>query len=234
MKGMDMTAAVPVRALRLAIVESAPMIELGIRTITGMSSGFVWAGCSRSLPDAIELCRDSGPDVLLIGSWTDPDWSIGAALTRCFPGLAFVAVLTRCPDSRDRAIRARRSGARAVLSASVAPADLRDALRAVASGASYLDPQFESQPRPVTPLHPTRGKPLSNRELEVLAFIAEGRTAGYIGNRLGITAETVRTHVSHILKKLSARDRAHAVALAIDAALLPGRSAGRLLLPGCP
>jgi len=227
-----MAPAVPVRTLRLAIVESAPLIEIGIRTITGMSPGFAWAGCSRSLADAVDLCRDNEPDVLLIGSWTDPDWSIGAALTRRFPGLAFVAVLTRSPDNRDSVLRARRSGARAVLSVGTAPADLCDALRAVANGASYLDPQLDVPHRPAIRIEHSRGKPLSKRELEVLAFIAEGRTACYIGSRLGITAETVRTHVSHILKKLSARDRAHAVALAIDAALLPGRPADRLTLPG--
>ncbi len=229
---MDMAPAAPVRTLRLAIVESAPLMEIGIRTITGMSSGFAWAGCARSLSDAIELCHSNDPDVLLIGSWTDPEWSIGATLTRCFPGRAFVAVLARYSDSRDCVLRARRSGARAVLSIRVAPADLCDALRAVANGVSYLDRQLEPPPRPVPRLDQVHGRPLSKRELEVLAFIADGRTACYIGSRLGITAETVRTHVSHILKKLSARDRAHAVALAIDAALLPGRPVERLTLPG--
>jgi DNA-binding NarL/FixJ family response regulator len=57
----------------------------------------------------------------------------------------------------------------------------------------------------------------------VLQLVAEGRTAEQIGRRLSISTDTARTHVSHILRKLDARDRAHAVAIAFQAALLPAR-----------
>jgi ATP/maltotriose-dependent transcriptional regulator MalT len=65
------------------------------------------------------------------------------------------------------------------------------------------------------------GQLLSRRELEVLGLIADGRTADAIGHQLGIASTTVRTHTMHILRKLNARDRAHAVACGFNLQLLP-------------
>jgi DNA-binding NarL/FixJ family response regulator len=57
-----------------------------------------------------------------------------------------------------------------------------------------------------------RGQPLTERELEVLRAIADGEQNWQIGRRLNLAEETVKTHVRHVIAKLAARNRAHAVA----------------------
>ena len=57
--------------------------------------------------------------------------------------------------------------------------------------------------------------PLTNRETQILSYIAEGNTNKQIAHTLGISEQTIKSHVSAILRKLNANDRAHAVALAI-------------------
>lgn len=67
---------------------------------------------------------------------------------------------------------------------------------------------------------PSPGNPLTARELEVLQLIAEGMTAERIARRLNVSVSTVRTHTYRLLRKLNARDRAHAVALSFQMSLL--------------
>ena len=74
--------------------------------------------------------------------------------------------------------------------------------------------------RTVTPPRPVSPASLSPREIDCLAFIAEGRTDGEIANRLGISETTVIAHVQSLRRKLGARNRAHAVALGIVGGLV--------------
>ena len=73
----------------------------------------------------------------------------------------------------------------------------------------------------LAPVAEERRHTLSSRELEVLALVAEGYTSSAIGLRLFVTEETVKTHVSHVLARLNACNRAHAVALGFRLGLLP-------------
>jgi DNA-binding CsgD family transcriptional regulator len=57
---------------------------------------------------------------------------------------------------------------------------------------------------------------LSPREREIMHLMAEGRTAEAIGNELNVSVETVRTHVRNVIRKLQARNRVHAIALALE------------------
>lgn len=73
---------------------------------------------------------------------------------------------------------------------------------------------------PLPPPPPSSGGVPSRRELDVLALVAEGQTNAEIGARLHVASETVKSHVQAILEKLGARNRAHAVAIAIRRGLL--------------
>ena len=68
---------------------------------------------------------------------------------------------------------------------------------------------------------PDAQQPLSTRELEVLGLVAEGYTSKEVGRHLVVAEETVKSHITNILTRLEARNRAHAVALAIRGGLLP-------------
>ena len=63
--------------------------------------------------------------------------------------------------------------------------------------------------------------PLTNRETQIMRYIADGNTNKEIGHVLGISEQTIKSHVSAILRKLNANDRAHAVALAIRSSWIP-------------
>jgi len=73
---------------------------------------------------------------------------------------------------------------------------------------------------PSAELRPETSAELSTREVDVLTLMASGRSNGEVGARLLISEETVKTHVRHVLAKLRARNRAHAVALAFRRGLI--------------
>jgi DNA-binding CsgD family transcriptional regulator len=75
--------------------------------------------------------------------------------------------------------------------------------------------------------HPKAGAPLSEREIQVLRRISQGHSNARIGRNLSVSEDTVKTHVRHILVKLCARDRAHAVFLGVRAGVVPVRPAQR-------
>lgn len=105
------------------------------------------------------------------------------------------------------------------------PPELLDALRCVAAGTPYLQPsiirQFFGGVTPeVEQAETLLGPPLTAREIDILRLMAAGHTNREIASRLSVGEETVRTHVKHILHKLDASSRTHAVNTAIRAGLL--------------
>jgi DNA-binding NarL/FixJ family response regulator len=214
-----MAGDTPCRVLRVASVESVPLFEFGLRSTVDKTPALCWAGSCKTATGAIELCEFDHPDVLLIGSWVDPQWKLCQMLTSMFRGLAVVSMVATTARNSALAATARSHGARGMLSADATSEHLVAAIR-VASCGYYVDPSLGITAMPVARADGTGQRPLTRREFEVLHFIADGRTAEYIGKRLGITGDTVRTHIGHILRKLGARDRAHAVAQAFQTSLL--------------
>jgi two-component system, NarL family, nitrate/nitrite response regulator NarL len=115
--------------------------------------------------------------------------------------------LVLVPDA-EGAARAMRAGARGVLRRGADPSWLVAAVRAVASGLIVSDPELS---QPTTPPDPG---PLSRREVEVLALVAEGLPNKLIADRLKISEHTAKFHVNAILDKLKAGSRTEAVVAA--------------------
>ena len=84
----------------------------------------------------------------------------------------------------------------------------------VADGGSYVDPRLDRIL--LSPRATSRVAQLSPREKEIMHLMAEGLTAEAIGNQLTVSVETVRTHVRNVIRKLQARNRVHAIALALE------------------
>ena len=114
---------------------------------------------------------------------------------------------------KDTLVRALDSGARGFALKAGSPEELLAAIRAVARGETYVDQRL----RPLLLARLTTEKigVLSPREREVLDLLAQGLTGEEVAARLGLSPETVRTHVRNAMDKLEAHTRVHAVAIAL-------------------
>ena len=125
-----------------------------------------------------------------------------------------VSVLLYSGEDDDRLIeQALESGAGGFALKASPPDELAKAVRVVARGGFYLDPNLRSQIDGETPRE--RRRALSPREREVLAGLAEGLNGEGVAARLVIAPETVRTHVRNAMEKLEAHTRTHAVVIAL-------------------
>jgi len=162
--------------------------------------------------EAIAAYRKSRPDVIII----DLKMPAGGGLEaiRCIldeDDQAKVLVLTSLDDDRD--IRnAMAAGARGCLLKSNSGPNLIPALKAIAEGGHWLPFQPSTTPASRRTLPDEQ---LTDREVEILSLLALGEANKEIGHVLGITENTVKSHVKNIREKLGARDRTEAVTLAI-------------------
>jgi DNA-binding NarL/FixJ family response regulator len=153
----------------------------------------------------VDLSRRNGsePDQGLSGT--------GAirALRKAQPGIGIVA---HGPQPERHAVsEALRAGATAYVVKSSPVGALSRAVEAAAEAERFVDPAAE---RP-------RGRPaLTRRQRQILQLYSDGESTAKVARRLGLSAETVRTHNKAILSRLGARDRAHAVAIALRTALI--------------
>jgi len=138
-------------------------------------------------------------------------------------------------DDDDTLFGALRAGASGFLLRDTDPAELLEALRAVARGDALLSrgvtrrliAEVASQPDRYRP-SPEELDELTAREREVMALVARGLSNQEIAERLVISLATAKTHVSRALRKVDARDRAQLVALAYETGLVHPRRGGDL------
>jgi two-component system NarL family response regulator len=130
------------------------------------------------------------------------------ALRNEFPSAAILVLTTFRGDVQ--ALRAIKAGARGYLLKSAVRNELVDAIRRIAAGGHYVEASIAGE---IT-AHLLE-QALTERETSVLACVAAGNANKLVAQLLGITEETVKAHMKSILAKLDARDRTHAVAIAL-------------------
>jgi DNA-binding NarL/FixJ family response regulator len=198
---------------RLVIVEDHEAVREALAALLQMR-GFEVVGAVGNVAAALDLAQHVEPDVAVVDVGL-PDGD-GTELTRrlierrpelavlIYTGVADAAVLASGLDS----------GARGYALKSGSVDELVDAIGRVAAGESYVDPRLDRVV--LSPQATERVPQLSPREREVLHLMAEGYTAEAVGGRLGVSVETVRTHVRNVIRKLQARNRVHAIAMALE------------------
>ncbi|MGW7297262.1 response regulator [Streptomyces sp. NPDC054829] len=205
-----------VRAAFAMLVESAPDMEVVGQAATGR--------------EAVELARAERADLVVMDiRMPDLDGIEAARLIAADEDLAGVRVLVLTTyDTDEHIVEALRAGASGFLVKDTRPADLLDAIRTVAAGEALLSPGPTARliARFLrSPSAPSVGGPegLSEREREVLALVARGLNNTEIAEALGLSPLTAKTHVSRIMGKLGARDRAQLVIVAYESGLVtPG------------
>jgi DNA-binding NarL/FixJ family response regulator len=132
------------------------------------------------------------------------------ALLKAQPGLGIVAMGKR--PERHAVSEALDAGARAYLTRRSAAEHLPRAIEAAADSERFIDPLTEGGAR--------RGSRVTRRQQQILQLIANGDSTATVARRLGLSTETVKTHTKQIFARLEARDRAHAVAIALRSSLI--------------
>jgi DNA-binding NarL/FixJ family response regulator len=181
---------------------------------------------------AVELARSERADLVVMDvRMPDLDGIEATRLIAADEDLAGVKVLVLTTyDTDENIVEALRAGASGFLVKDTRPAELLDAIRTVAAGEALLSPGptarlIERFLRSPSAPAPTADGPdcLSGREREVLTLVARGLNNTEIADTLGLSPLTAKTHVSRIMGKLGARDRAQLVIVAYESGLVtPG------------
>lgn len=201
--------------IRILSVDDHPALRDGISAMIDSQPDMRVVAQASTGHEGIQQFRDHLPDITLMDVRL-PDISGIRALSAIrseFPGAQVIMLSTFQGDFEIT--QALASGARAYLLKTMLPKELLDVIRIVHAGKKCIPPQVASR----LAEHLTR-HPLSAREVEVLHQVACGDGNREIGKKLFITEQTVKAHLRHILEKLEAKDRAHAVAIGVRRGIL--------------
>jgi DNA-binding NarL/FixJ family response regulator len=201
--------------IRVLCVDDHPLVRKGIASLLSTESDVVLVAEASTGREAIELFRRFEPDVALMDLRL-PDLD-GITVTRMirqeFPEARILALTSY--DGDQDIYSAIEAGVRGYLLKEVVHSEVLRAIRAVHAGKRVLPPDVLerlSEHFPQITLTP--------REVEVLAFVAQGFANKDIASRLGTASGTIKMHVQNILGKLGAADRTHAVTIAIQRGIL--------------
>ncbi|MDX6242370.1 MAG: hypothetical protein QOE76_93 [Frankiales bacterium] len=217
--------------VRIVVADDHQVVRDGFARLLDTQPDFTVVGTACDGAEAVLLCRELHPDVVLM----DVRMPVldGIAATRQLAGLVpepRVLILTTF-DLDEYVYDALRAGASGFLLKDVTAERLFDAVRVIAAGQALLAPgvtqrliaQFAGQQVRPESLPPKALAALTPRETQVLLLLAEGLSNPEVAVRLVVTEETVKTHVSRVLGKLGLRDRTQAVVIAYESGLVvPG------------
>ena len=196
-------------------VDDHPLFQQGIASVINAEPDLYLAGQAGSGAEAIAMYRQVRPAVTLMDLQM-PDMNGVDAITAIraeFPAARIVVLTTLEGDVH--ATRALKAGAVGFIYKSTVRKSLLDTLRSVHAGGRCIPPSL------VYALAGTRGgNAITSREFDVLKLVARGNSNPMIAAALGLSSETVKGYMSSILLKLEARDRAHAVMIALERGVL--------------
>jgi DNA-binding NarL/FixJ family response regulator len=218
--------------VRVAVVDDQPLIRTGLRSMIDHADDLELVGEAADGEEAVELARRERPNVVLMDIRMPVLDGVEAArrITADAELSAVRVVMLTTFDVDDYVHAAIRAGASGFLLKDAPPEDVLDAIRVVFRGDALLAPSVtrriieELAARP----DPNRAAPpqldiLTDREREVLSLVGRGLSNAEIGARLYVSPATAKTHLSHVMTKLYARDRAQLVVIAYESGLIrPG------------
>ncbi|HEX6335989.1 MAG TPA: response regulator transcription factor [Jiangellaceae bacterium] len=223
-------------AIRVLLADDQTLVRSGFRVLLDRTDDVDVVGEVSNGADALDAVRATQPDVVLMD--IRMPMMDGLEATRQIvsdPETCGVRVIMLTTFELDQYVfDAIDAGASGFLLKDVEPDDLRAAIRVVAHGDALLSPRVtrrliaEFAARPGRRPHsPDALAGLTDREREVLALVATGKSNDEIARQLVISPTTVKTHVSRILVKLDARDRAQLVVIAYESGIVKPSPAHR-------
>jgi len=210
--------------IKVMVIDEQAFFRTGVRQALSDQSDLEILECDPS-QNPLELIEANLPDVALLGSdlANHSGIELGRKIAQHFPNTK-VVVLSPDPDDEEL-FEVIKTAAAACLSKRATGDELASTIRRAHSGEYPINESLMTRPKVAKHiLNQFRGftrtlegvaAPLTRRETQILTYIAEGNSNKEIAHILEISEQTIKNHVSAILRKLNANDRAHAVALAL-------------------
>jgi DNA-binding NarL/FixJ family response regulator len=208
--------------IRLILADDHPVFVSGLRAVLDAEADLAVLAVAKDGKEAVAAATEHTPDVAVLD--INMPGADGLAVTRHIrdAGLATRVLVLTMFDDDDNVLAALRAGAYGYVLKGAGPDEIVSAIRAVARGEAVFGSGIAARmlghfSRPATAAAPF--PQLTDREHEVLRLIARGADNPAVARRLGVSAKTVRNHVSNIITKLQVTDRTAAILRARDAGL---------------
>ena len=206
----DLNASVNPSKIRVFSVESHPLVQYGIANLIQSQPDMIFVGQASLGSEAVKRFHECRPDVILIDRQL-PDMNCITAMssiTSGSPQARFIVLIDSLADVEIQ--RVLTAGARGCVLKDMPAKELLTSIRQVHAGKKRIPPEIAA----LLAEHYSDTM-LTTREVEVLNYLIGGNRNRDIADRLFITVETVKVHIRHILEKLGAADRTHAVAIGL-------------------
>lgn len=203
------------KPISVLIVDDHPLFRHGVAGIVSDAPDMLVAGAVSTGRQAVELCRSTPVDIVIMDmQMPELDGIEATAILQRDQPLVRVIVLTTF-EGDIHARRAMKAGASGYMLKSAVGDELVDVIRAVHAGKIYIAPSVA-----VSISSNLQASAVTEREAQVLELASTGKTNRLIGVQLSISEETVKMHMKSVLAKLGARDRTHAVVMALERGII--------------
>lgn len=203
------------KLIRILTVDDHPLLREGIAALVNTEPDMKLVAEASNGREAVQKFRLHRPDVTLMDLQMPEVNGIEAIceIQNEFPGARIIVLTTYTGDAQ--VLSALRAGAQGYILKGSVHRDLLDTIRAVNAGKKRIPPEVAAELA-----EHAAGDSLTTREIDVLRLIAVGNSNKLIADQLSIGEATVKSHVTNILSKLGANDRAHAVTIALKRGII--------------
>lgn len=207
--------------VKIIIVDDHPLVREGLRKILEMESELEVIDEAGDGQGAINVCRERKPDVVLMDINMPGTNGIEATrvIKREFPQMGVIALTIH--EEEEYVLELVRAGVSGYVLKDIAPAKLVETIKTVSKGHSVIDPLITNKIfGEINRLSRNRRtkedwENLTEREMDVLRLISQGRSNKEIARTLSISEKTVKNHITNVFRKLQVDDRTQAVLFAI-------------------